>query len=93
LYSQFNLPTDVTIDININSTLNQNINGAEILALGNNPQKGTLVPQTFTDINNTIPDNDAVSGYVISGYPPCKVALTNSFYSEVWQLANGQTLC
>lgn len=74
LYSQFNLPTDITIDININITLNQNINGAEILALGNNPQKGALVPQAFTDANNTIPDNDAVSG-------------------EVWQLANGQTLC
>lgn len=64
LYSQFNLPTDVTIDINLNSTLNQNINAPELLANNNNPQAGAPVPQTFMDINlNTTPDWDAVSGY------------------------------
>ena len=63
LYSQFNLPTDVTIDINVNSTLNQNINAQELLANGNNPQAGAPVPQAFKDVNlNTIPDPDAVSG-------------------------------
>lgn len=65
LYSQFNLPTDVTIDINVNSTLNKNINAQELLAMGNNPQAGAPVPQAFKDINlNTIPDPDAVSGEV-----------------------------
>lgn len=65
LYSQFNLPTDVTIDINVNSTLNQNINAAELLANGNNPQAGAPVPQTFMDINlNTTADPLAVSGEV-----------------------------
>lgn len=65
LYSQFNLPTDVTIDINLNSTLNQNINAAELVALGNNPQAGAPVPQTFMDINlNTTADWTAVSGEV-----------------------------
>lgn len=65
LYSQFNLPSDVTIDINVNSTLNKNLNIPELLADGNNPQAGAPVPQAFKDINlNTIPDNDAVSGEV-----------------------------
>ena len=65
LYSQFNLPTDVTIDINVNSTLNENINAPELLQMGNNPQTGAPVPQAFKDINlNTIPDPDAVSGEV-----------------------------
>jgi len=65
LYSQFNLPNDVTIDYNLDSNLNANINGAEILANGNNPQKGGPVPQAFKDINlNTTPDKDAVSGPV-----------------------------
>ncbi|OCL13452.1 hypothetical protein AOQ84DRAFT_415194 [Glonium stellatum] len=75
LYSQFNLPTDVAIEINTNSTLNKNINAAELLALGNNPQPGAPVPQCFKDFpTNTIPDNECRSG-------------------EVWQLANGNTLC
>jgi hypothetical protein len=75
LYSQFNLPTDVTIEINTNSTLNKNINAPELIAMGNNPQPGAPVPQTFLDFpNNTMPDNDSVSG-------------------EVWQLADGRTLC
>lgn len=64
LYSQFNLPTDVTIDINVNSTLNRNINAPELLLLGTNPQTGALVPQAFKDANNTVPDPDAVSGEV-----------------------------
>jgi hypothetical protein len=42
-----------------------NINAAEIIALGNNPHAGAPVPQAFKDANlNTIPDNQAVSGYV-----------------------------
>ena len=63
LYSQFNLPSAVVIDLNLNSTLAKNINAAEIMLLGNNPQAGAPVPQTFKDVNlNTIPDTDAVSG-------------------------------
>jgi hypothetical protein len=65
----------VAIEINTNSTLNQNINAPELIAMGNNPQQGAPVPQAFKDINlNSIPDPDAVSG-------------------EVWQLADGRTLC
>jgi hypothetical protein len=63
LYSQFNLPADVTLEFDLNSGNNVNINAAEILANGNNPQAGAPVPQAFMDINlNTIPDTQAVSG-------------------------------
>jgi hypothetical protein len=66
LYSQFNLPADVVLDFNLNSTLNVNINAAEILMMGNNPQKGAPVPQTFMDVNlNTTADNDSFSGYAV----------------------------
>lgn len=65
LYSQFNLPSGVTIDYNTNSTLNSNINAAELIANGNNPQAGGAVPQAFKDANlDTTPDMDAVSGPV-----------------------------
>lgn len=64
LYSQFNLPADVNIEIDLDSGLNKNINAQEIKMLGNNPQNGAPVPQTFKDINNSIADNDAVSGEV-----------------------------
>jgi hypothetical protein len=66
LYSQFNLPSAVAIEINLNSTLNNNINAAEITMMNNNPQNGATVPQAFKDANlNTTPDDDAVSGYVL----------------------------
>jgi len=65
LYSQFNLPADVTIEIDTNSQLNKNINAAELVAMGNNPQPGAPVPQAFKDANlNTTADPDAVSGEV-----------------------------
>lgn len=65
LYSNFNLPSAVNIEIDLNSPLNKNIDAAEITANGNNPQDGQLVPQAFKDINlNTIADPDAVSGPV-----------------------------
>jgi hypothetical protein len=65
LYSQFNLPPDVAIEIDLNSPLNKNINAAAIIANGNNPQNGGLVPQAFKDANlNKVPDRDAVSGPV-----------------------------
>jgi len=63
LYSQFNLPSDVTIEIDLTSSKNVNINAAEITMLGNNPQAGAPVPQAFKDANlNTTPDNNAYSG-------------------------------
>jgi hypothetical protein len=63
LYSQFNLPSNVTIDINLKSPLNVNVGAAEIVKLGDNPQPGSAVPQAFKDAAlNTIPDSDAVSG-------------------------------
>jgi hypothetical protein len=65
LYSQFNLPSAVAIEINTNSTLNKNINAPKLVAMGNNPQAGAPVPHAFKDANlNTVPDNDAVSGEV-----------------------------
>jgi len=65
LYSQFNLPADVSIEIDLNNGLNKNINAAEITMMGNNPQNGGAVPQAFKDANiNTIPDDKAVSGPV-----------------------------
>jgi len=65
LYSQFNLPSDVTLQFDLDNANNANINAAEIMANGNNPQAGGNVPQTFKDANlNTTPDPDAVSGPV-----------------------------
>jgi hypothetical protein len=65
LYSQFNLPADVSIEIDLNSTLNNNINAPEIIANNNNPQNGAVVPQAFKDMNlNTTADDDAFSGPV-----------------------------
>lgn len=61
LYSQFNLPTDVVIAVDIPNSMN--INGDELVANNNNPQKGSLVGQTFMDANlNTTVDHQAVSG-------------------------------
>lgn len=63
LYSQFNLPSNVTIAVDIPNS--SNINGDELVANKNNPQNGALVGQTFKDINlNTTVDNEAVSGVV-----------------------------
>jgi hypothetical protein len=60
LYSQFNLPTGVSIKVDT-----ANSAGFNLLQSANNPQAGGAVPQTFKDFNlNTIPDNDAVSGPV-----------------------------
>ncbi|MCJ1378566.1 hypothetical protein MMC17_001665 [Xylographa soralifera] len=65
LYSQFNLPSAVQIEIALNSSLNANINAPEIAMLGNNPQAGAPVPQAFKDAAlNTVADGDAVSGPV-----------------------------
>lgn len=51
--------------IDITNSTNMNINGDEIIANGNNPQMGSMVPQTFMDANlNATVDKDAVSGYV-----------------------------
>jgi hypothetical protein len=58
LYSNFNLPLDVTLAFDVNNSKN-------ISALNTNPQPGSLVPQAFKDSNlNTTPDPDAVSGPV-----------------------------
>jgi hypothetical protein len=66
LYSQFNLPQGVTVEFDLNSPNNTNINGAEILRNNNQPQTGALVQQAFKDAGlNTVPDLDAVSGYAV----------------------------
>jgi hypothetical protein len=63
LYSNFNLPSNVSIDIDLHSPCNKNINRAAIIAGKNNPQNGAPVPQAFKDVAlNTVPDHDAVSG-------------------------------
>jgi hypothetical protein len=60
LYSNFNLPANVTLAFNVKKSTN-----IEPLNPANNPQAGALVPQAFKDINlNTTADPDAVSGPV-----------------------------
>jgi len=60
LYSDFNLPADVTIEFDADSKNNVNL---QPLQPDNNPQAGSLTPQAFKDKNlNTTADNDAVSG-------------------------------
>lgn len=67
LYSDFNLPAQVTLQFDLTNSNNTNINAAEIIANGNNPHAGALVPQAFKDDNlNTTTDPDAVSGPVWS---------------------------
>lgn len=96
LYSDFNLPSDVTLEFDLNSGNNVNINANEIIANGNNPHVGAPVPQAFKDVNlDTVPDPDAVSGYV--GTPPqissfCVTRL-NLLNRPVWHLDNGQVQC
>jgi hypothetical protein len=61
--SQFNLPANVTIEIDVSNENNTNINGDELVANGNNPQAGAAVIMTFMDFNlNSTQDLDAVSG-------------------------------
>ncbi|KAE9377329.1 hypothetical protein N431DRAFT_555545 [Stipitochalara longipes BDJ] len=65
LYSQFNLPSEVVIEIDVTNPNNSNINAQELVANGNNPQNGATVAQTFMDVNlNATVDKDAVSGAV-----------------------------
>jgi len=65
LYSQFNLPANVTIEIDVTNENNTNINGDELVSNGNNPQNGAAVGMTFMDFNlNSTQDMDAVSGEV-----------------------------
>ena len=60
LYSDFNLPADVTIEFAVNSSNNTNLQPLNPM---NNPQAGSVTPQAFKDVNlNTTADNDAVSG-------------------------------
>jgi len=65
LYSQFNLPADVVIAIDVTNANNSNINADELVSNGNNPQNGAAVAMTFMDFNlNSTQDMDAVSGEV-----------------------------
>lgn len=60
LYSNFNLPQNVTLAFNVDESVN-----IEYLNPDNNPQQGSLVPQAFKDVNlNTTADFEAVSGPV-----------------------------
>ena len=62
LDSNFVLPPDVTIEFDVNSPNNVNI---QPLSSDNNPQAGGLAPEAFKDKNlDTIADPDAVSGYI-----------------------------
>jgi hypothetical protein len=58
LYSQFNLPSNVTIAVDVGKSKD-----VALLQAINNPQAGALVPQTFKDVNlNTTADWSALSG-------------------------------
>jgi hypothetical protein len=62
LYSNFNLPAQVTLAFDVNNPMDKNI---QLIAQGNNPQQGAPVPQAFKDVAlTTTPDPDAVSGPV-----------------------------
>jgi hypothetical protein len=93
LYSDFNLPADVAIEIDLKSNQNMNINAQEIIQNGNNPHGGGPVPQAFKDVNlDTVPDDQAVSGCVPCS-PQSYYHSSNKHFSPVWQLANGQVQC
>jgi len=63
LYSDFNFPSDVTVEFDLNSPNNKNIIPEEIIANDNNPHVGGPVPQAFLDPDTMKkPDNDAASG-------------------------------
>jgi hypothetical protein len=67
LYSDFNLPANVTLQFDLKSHNNTAINASEITANGNNPHMGGLVPHAYKDVNlNTTIDPDAVSGPIWS---------------------------
>ncbi|GFZ49288.1 hypothetical protein JCM24511_07407 [Saitozyma sp. JCM 24511] len=55
LYSNFNLPSNVTVKVNEHKSMG-------IMNVGANPQTGGLVPQAFKDDN--CPDDEAFSGPV-----------------------------
>lgn len=57
LYSNFNLPSNVTVKVNVNEHKSMGI-----AAVGANPQMGGLVPQAFKDEEQTCPDDEAFSG-------------------------------
>lgn len=53
------------LEFDLKSASDVNINAQEITKPGNNLHVGAEVPQAFMDANlDTVPDPDAVSGYV-----------------------------
>ncbi|PLN81079.1 hypothetical protein BDW42DRAFT_169546 [Aspergillus taichungensis] len=64
LYSDFNLPGNVSIQFDLGSANNKNINAAGITSKEANPDDGGPVPQAFKDLDSLVPDHDAVSGPV-----------------------------
>lgn len=65
IYSDFNLPAKVAVELNLASKNNMHINAGMITASHSNPHVGALVPQAFKDANlNTTADPKAVSGPV-----------------------------
>ncbi|KAJ3255880.1 hypothetical protein HK103_005894 [Boothiomyces macroporosus] len=60
LYSNFNLPAQVSIAFDIQKST-ANINNDKLVANNNNPQMGANVPQC-TRFNSTTPDDDCMSG-------------------------------
>ncbi|RSH80121.1 hypothetical protein EHS25_007323 [Saitozyma podzolica] len=57
LYSNFNLPANVTVKVNEKHSV-------DIKKVAANPQVGSLVPQAFSDVAQTCPDDEAFSGPV-----------------------------
>jgi hypothetical protein len=60
IYSNFNLPSNVTVVYAPNDPQNVNIQFLE-----DTVQMGSTVPQAFTDVNGTVPDDKAFSGCVL----------------------------
>jgi hypothetical protein len=58
LYSSPNLPLGVTLDYNLNQSVGFGV-------VGMNAQQGCDAPQTFLDVNSTMPDKFGVSGFAV----------------------------
>jgi hypothetical protein len=85
IYSNFNLPSNVTVVYAPNDPNNVNIQVLEATQ-----QNGSTVPQAFTDVNGTVPDDKAFSGCVAVGYAVLMLAgRCGSWRTAMFSVENG----
>jgi hypothetical protein len=73
LYSQFNLPSDIAIEINRNRTLNKNMNAKELVAMGKPPRPVPACPRpsrmpTSTPFRTTMPFRERSSSLLMGAH-------------------------